>query len=88
MSEWDQIKEDVEKNGDVLTVTMGKLRDTHGVARSGRIVVEEISNTLIGMGLGHVPQKLPMYQDELVRLYKRGTPAGVPLYGFDSRRTK
>ena len=28
------------------------------------------------MGLGHVPQELPSYQHEQVRLYKRGTPIG------------
>lgn len=28
------------------------------------------------MGLGHVPQELPNFQHEQVRLYKRGTPVG------------
>jgi hypothetical protein len=28
------------------------------------------------MGLGHVPQDLPIYQHELVRLFKYGTPVG------------
>jgi hypothetical protein len=36
----------------------------------------EISKTLAGMGLGHVPQELPSYQHEQVRLYKRGTSIG------------
>ncbi|MBA2690891.1 MAG: hypothetical protein H0U65_00130 [Rubrobacter sp.] len=76
MSGWDQIKADVESSGDVLTVTMEQLRNTHGVARLGPKVVRDISNTLLGMGLGHVPQKLPLLQNELVRLYKSGTPAG------------
>lgn len=28
------------------------------------------------MGSGHVPQELPSYQHELVRLHKHGTPVG------------
>ncbi|MDQ3507744.1 MAG: hypothetical protein M3494_06990 [Actinomycetota bacterium] len=28
------------------------------------------------MGLGHVPQELPLFQHEQVRLYKRGTQVG------------
>ena len=28
------------------------------------------------MGLGHVPQDLPSNQNELVRVYKHGTPVG------------
>jgi len=36
----------------------------------------EISETLAGMGIGHVPQELPCNQNDLVRLYKKGTPIG------------
>ncbi|MGH7932163.1 MAG: hypothetical protein ACREQN_03240 [Candidatus Binataceae bacterium] len=36
----------------------------------------EISSALAGMGLGHIPQELPSYQHELVRVYKNGTPIG------------
>ena len=35
-----------------------------------------ISNELAGLGLGHVPVELPGYQDDLVRLFKMGTPVG------------
>ncbi len=28
------------------------------------------------MGLGHIPVVLPSYQDESVRVYKKGTPIG------------
>jgi hypothetical protein len=76
MTSWNEIKNAVEKNGNVLTVTMEKLRDAHGAAKLGVHVRREISSALAGMGLGHVPQELPSYQHELVRLYKNGTPVG------------
>jgi uncharacterized circularly permuted ATP-grasp superfamily protein len=76
MTTWDQIKDDVEKNGNVLTVTMEQLRDAHGTAKLGVHVREEIHRTLAGMGLGHVPRELPSYQHEQVRIFKNGTPVG------------
>ena len=76
MATIEEIKEQVEKNGNLLTVTMEQLRETHGAGRLGVHVRDDISQSLAGMGLGHVPQELPSYQHELVRLYKRGTPIG------------
>ena len=73
---WDDIKADVENNGNVLTVTMARLRDAHGVAKLGVNVRAGISSQLAGIGLGHVPEDLPPYQHELVRLFKNGTPVG------------
>ena len=71
---WNEIKEEVEKNGDVVTLTMEKLRDAHGSGKLGVHVRAEISSALAGVGLGHVPRELPTYQHEQVRLYKNGTP--------------
>ncbi len=76
MASWDEIKQVVEKNGNVTTISMEQLRDAHGSGRLGVTVREEISRELAGMGLGHVPQELPSYQDEHVRVYKHGTPVG------------
>ena len=73
---WDDIKDNVEKNGNVHTFTMEVLRNAHGAAKLGVNVRAEISQTLAGIGLGHVPVDLPSYQHEQVRLYKRGTPVG------------
>lgn len=71
-----EINDQLEKNGNLLSITMEQLRDAHGAGRLGAHVREEISQRLAGMGIGHVPQELPSYQHELVRLYKRGTPIG------------
>lgn len=76
MTSWNEIKEKVEANDNILTVTMTDLRDAAGKDKLGVHVRAEISKTLAGMGLGHIPQELPSYQHELVRLYKRGTPIG------------
>ncbi len=76
MASWDEIKQKVEKSGNVVTLTMEELRDAHGAAKLGVNVREEISSTLAGMGLGHVPEELPSYQNEQVRVYKNGTPVG------------
>ena len=76
MADWNGIKGLVETNGDVVTVTMEDLRDAHGSGKLGVHVRAEISRALAGMGLGHVPQELPSYQHEQVRLYKNGTPIG------------
>ncbi len=76
MPSWDDIKQAVEKNGNVATFTMEQLRDAHGSLKLGVNVRAEISSHLAGMGLGHVPQELPSYQHEQVRVYKHGTPVG------------
>src|SRR5712692_9772021 len=76
MASWDEIKQKVEKNGNVMTLTMEELRDAHGASKLGVNVREEIRSTLAGLGLGHVPEELPNYQNEQVRVYKKGTPVG------------
>lgn len=76
MADWNEIKRLVEENENVHTFTMEQLRDAHGAARLGIHVRDAIANTLAGLGLGHVPKMLPAYQDELVRLYKKGTQVG------------
>jgi hypothetical protein len=76
VSKIEEIKDQVEKNGNLLTVTMEQLKEAHGAGKLGIHVRDEISQLLVGMGLGHVPQVLPNSQRELVRLYKHGTPVG------------
>jgi len=76
MANWDEIKAKVEKNNNVLTLTMNELRTATGKEKLGVHVRKEIGNSLISKGLNHIPQELPSHQHELVRLYKRGTPIG------------
>jgi hypothetical protein len=76
MSNWEEIKQEVETNGNLRTFTMETLREAHGSGKLGVHVRREISKSLAGMGLGHIPQELPNSQREQVRLYKRGTAVG------------
>ena len=52
MSGWNGIKERVETNGDVATVTMEDLRDAHGSGKLGVHVRAEISRALAGTPIG------------------------------------
>jgi hypothetical protein len=76
MATWEEIKSLVEENDNVLTISMNELKEAVGKDRLGIHVRSEISKTLAGMGLGHIPSELPSNQHDSVRLYKRGTPAG------------
>jgi hypothetical protein len=76
MATWKEIKESVNASGNVLTVTMGDLRDATGSGKLGSGVVADIRNTLAGLGLGHVPQDLTTEQSQPVRLYQKGSPVG------------
>lgn len=71
----DDLKEKVEKNGNLMTVTMGDLRDTLGYGKLGIHVRKEIAQQLKGKGLGYYPGELPVDQWGKVRIYKRGTTA-------------
>jgi hypothetical protein len=76
MATWNEIKKSVNDHGNVLTLTMGDLRDATGSGKLGSGVVTEIRNTLAQLGLGHVPQDLTTEQSQPVRLYQKGKPVG------------
>lgn len=71
---FEEIREHVRENGNVLTVSMEHLRDAYGAGRLGEHVRTGISRALDSVGLAHYPSPLPSYQDHAVRLYTRGTP--------------
>jgi hypothetical protein len=62
--------------GDVMTITMMKLRDIHGAGKLGVHVTQNISDKLKSLGLGHFPEELPQQQSEEVRIYVRGSAVG------------
>jgi hypothetical protein len=70
----DDIRQAVEQHQGVLTVGMDELRDAKGAGRLGVHVRAGIRKDLAGLGLGHWPRELPESQDELVRIYKQGSP--------------
>lgn len=69
----DQVKNEVENHGNVLTVTMGELRDAYGAGKLGANVVENIRKSLAGLGIAVSPDP-EAEQAQKVRLYKLGTP--------------
>jgi hypothetical protein len=56
------------------TFRAGDLRDAFGGGRLSSGVRAGISRDLLGLGLGHYPKELPDWQDDLVRVYKLGSP--------------
>ncbi|MGQ0671160.1 MAG: hypothetical protein ACT4PO_16120 [Actinomycetota bacterium] len=70
----EDLKSAVEAQGGVLTVPALDVRDAHGADRLGKIVRENIARALEGHGLNFFPRPLPGYQEQSVRLWKRGTP--------------
>ena len=73
-SDFDELAKRVSENGNVLTVTMGQLRDAYKAEKLGVNVRENIGKMLAGIGLAYYPTPLPTYQDEPARIYKQGTP--------------
>ncbi|MFL0579432.1 hypothetical protein [Dietzia sp. 179-F 9C3 NHS] len=57
----------------ITVIEMRELRDIFGATRLGAAVTEGIAKDLAGYGIGHLPDPLPLYQDEEVRLFRRGT---------------
>jgi hypothetical protein len=73
---YDELRQQVAERGGVLTVKMGTLRDAHGAGKLGSTVRENITKELRSRGLNHCYEELPSYQDDLVRIWLMGTPAG------------
>ena len=68
-----ELRQEIEANGNVKTMPMAVLRDVHGAKKLGVHVRTNISKALRGAGLAHMPDPLPDYQEQLVRVYKQGT---------------
>ena len=75
----EEIRDHVLNSEDVLTLRMGQLRDAHGAGRLGVHVRENISKRLRSLGLDHYPRQLPGDQNNLVRLYRQGTPTATAI---------
>jgi len=71
-----QLIKKIDTREAVLTTTMQEVRDAYGSGRLGVNVREGISELLLQQGIGHIPRKLPAYQDQPVRLYRLGSPVG------------
>jgi hypothetical protein len=75
MMTMEEIREEVMRNGDLLSLPMQVLRDAKGYRKLGVKVIEDLSRTLAGYGIGHFPKTLPSDQYAVVRLFRLGSPA-------------
>lgn len=74
---YDELRELVDTSHGLLRVSMYQLRKAHGAGKLGVRVREEIEQRLAGVGLGFFPgPDLPSYQEQDVRVYRRGTRVG------------
>lgn len=74
MSEtYDKLAKEIEANGNIMTVEMGRLRDCHGAGKLGVNVVSNIQEELDARGIGHYPVELGYNQWEKAKLFKKGT---------------
>jgi len=70
---YEELAEQVDQNGKIVTAVMGELRDSHGAGKLGSIVVTAIHERLDSLGLGHAPAELPTNQWERVIIYRKGS---------------
>lgn len=68
-----ELKELVENNGNLITVSIKSLRDAQGANKLGKFVIEGIQDSLAKQGLSTFPKELPLLQSECVRIYSNGT---------------
>lgn len=72
----EDLRDAVECNGGVLSLSMDKVRDAFGSGRLGSTIRAEISAKLKRLGLAHMPRELPNYQEQWIRLYLRKSRVG------------
>jgi hypothetical protein len=72
----EDLKQRLDDNEGVVTISMAEVRDACGFERLRKHVVASISEKLELAGIGHVPRRLPMDQSKKVRLYLRTSRAG------------
>lgn len=70
---YEELRDAVIKDGSLFKTDMLTLKEIKGAGRLGRHVRDSISRDLASCGMGHLPQELPAYQEEDVRLYLLGT---------------
>lgn len=73
-STYADLRKQVELDGNLHVTKMETLRDLHDAGRLGKHVRDGISAKLAEHGMGHLPQDLPAYQEEAVRIYRLGSP--------------
>lgn len=71
---YDELRDIVNNNGDLITVPLMQLRDVLNVSKLGVHVRNDIKKGLDSCGLKVFPPELPNNQHDLVRVYRAGSP--------------
>lgn len=74
MANYEEMGALIDDNGGVFLTTMEVLRDAHGVGKLGIHIRAGIADQLKSRGIGTLPEELPGYQHEGVRVYRLGSP--------------
>jgi hypothetical protein len=69
---FDELRDEVVANGNILAVKMVRLRAAAGYGRLGKYVVEDIDKKLRGRGLGHTKLSVDN-QEAIVYIYVMGS---------------
>jgi hypothetical protein len=70
-----ELRQELDENHGLLTVSMRTLRDLVDRGRLGVHVCTQIEKELQKHGIGHLMRMLPVEQDIHIRLYALGSPA-------------
>ena len=70
---FDEIRQRVESNGDIILMSMEELRNAIGARKLGIWILKDIDKQLRARGLLYLPDTLPNYQHEFVMLYRQGS---------------
>jgi len=73
---YEELSAAVDGDGGITPISMNTLRLINGAGRLGPGVCNIISKELSQYGLGHIPEELPSYSTEEVRVYRLGTQIG------------
>jgi hypothetical protein len=73
---YEDLKVHVEGQGHVGVYQMALLRDIEGAGKLGIHIRKKISEELGAHGLGHLPEDLPIYQEQAVRVFTRNSKVG------------
>lgn len=74
LTSYDALRKQVEADSGLYTTTMEELREIEGAGRLGQHVRAAISGNIGANGMGHLPEVLPAYQQQEVRIFRLGTP--------------
>lgn len=73
---YEELVTQVGSQGDIAVFEMGVLRDLEGAGKLGKYIRQSISDTLRTHHLGHLPEDLPIYQEQAVRIYRLESRVG------------